>query len=274
MTTMKKIALLVALATLCTNLMAQKKETRNLPAFQKIAFGGAGKVYVTQDSPQSVVLEGSEEILERYETKVEDGKLIVRPKDKWMNWNWSNEDEIIVYITVPVIEGLSVAGSGDLLVKNRIKTDKLSIKVSGSGNLQAEADVKGSLEASVSGSGDVKISGTANTFESNVSGSGDVNANVVCDSNSSFSISGSGKIILQGKANLFQASISGSGSIRGRDFSVETAKIKIAGSGSIELTVNQEIDASIAGSGDVRYAGNPKKVNSNAGGSGTVKKID
>jgi hypothetical protein len=253
---------------------AQNKKTYDLPEFNRISFAGAGKVYVTQDEPQRVVAEGSKELLEKYELNVEDGKLIIKPKTKWMDWNWGNDDEIIVNITVAKIEGLAVAGSGDVIAKNRIKTNALYLHVSGSGFLQAEADVKGNLDTKVSGSGDVKISGTANTFESQVSGSGDVHANVVCEGNSSFAISGSGKIILQGKADLFEASISGSGGIKGENFSVTTAKIRIAGSGSVDIQVSEEIDASIAGSGDVRYVGNPKKINARAGGSGTVKKMN
>jgi hypothetical protein len=252
---------------------AQNKQTYNLPTFNRISFAGAGKVYVTQDTPQKVTAEGSKDVLEKYEIKVEDDRLTIKPKDRWISWGWGKEDEITVYITVADIEGLSVAGSGDVVVKNRIKTDKLSLRVSGSGYLQAETDVKGDLEADVSGSGDVKISGTAYTFDSSVSGSGDVNANVVCESKSSFGISGSGKILLQGKTQSFNASISGSGSIRGENFSTQTAKIKIAGSGSVDIEVTEELDVTIAGSGDVRYRGNPKKVNSHAGGSGTVRKI-
>ena len=268
----KHLALLIfALTPLLT--FAQNKKTYNLPEFSKISFAGAGKVYITQDAPQRVVAEGSEELLEKYNIEVEDDKLIIKPKTKWMDWNWGNDDEITVYITVANIEGLAVAGSGDMIAKNRIKTNKLYLHVSGSGFLQAEADVKGNLDSKVSGSGDVKISGTANSFESQVSGSGDVNANVVCDGNSSFAISGSGKIVLQGKSDLFEASISGSGGIKGENFSVSTAKIRIAGSGNVDIQVSEELDASIAGSGDVRYVGNPKKVNTRAGGSGTVKKL-
>jgi hypothetical protein len=252
---------------------AQNKQTYNLPTFSRISFAGAGKVYVTQDATQTVTAQGSNEVLEKYEIEVEAGRLTIKPKDRWLSWDWGKEDEITVYITVADIDGLTVAGSGDVVVKNRIKTNKLNLRVSGSGYLQVETDVKGDLEANVSGSGDIKISGTAYTFDSSVSGSGDVNANVVCESTSSFGISGSGKVLLQGKSKSFNASISGSGSIKGENFSTQTAKIKIAGSGSVDLEVTDELDVSIAGSGDVRYRGNPKKVNSHAGGSGSVRKI-
>ena len=40
-----------------------------------------------------------------------------------------------------------------------------------------------------------------------------------------------------------------------------------------ETTRSGSLDASIAGSGDISYAGSPKKVNSNVAGSGEVRQV-
>jgi hypothetical protein len=50
-------------------------------------------------------------------------------------------------------------------------------------------------------------------------------------------------------------------------------KIDITGSGGVEITVNKDLDADISGSGTVLYKGNPARVNSDASGSGSVKKM-
>ncbi len=49
--------------------------------------------------------------------------------------------------------------------------------------------------------------------------------------------------------------------------------VRISGSGNVEINVKDELDATISGSGSVSYKGSPSKVNSNASGSGKVRKI-
>ncbi len=270
---MKRIFILTAVLLISLSALAQKKETRNVATFKKIGFGGGGTLYVKQGSPQKVELEGKQETLDKYETIVEGDKLSIRPKERWNNWSWKDEDDITVYITVENITGLAVAGSGNIIGQTAIKTNELDLKVSGSGSLKVEAAVSGDLESDVSGSGNIEVRGNAANFESDISGSGDVIASLKISGKSSFSISGSGKIIIDGSAKELTSRISGSGNVKGENFEVEVCDIKVAGSGNVFIHVKDELNVSIAGSGDVRYKGDPKKVNSNAAGSGSVRKF-
>jgi Putative auto-transporter adhesin, head GIN domain len=270
---MKKISLFVVIFFCISAAYAQKKEVRDVATFTKLGFGGSGTLYLKQGSPQRVELEGTSELLEKYETKVEDGKLSIRPKDRWNDWNWGKEDKLIVYITVKDIESIGVAGSGDVIAQTKLVSDKLNLKVSGSGNLKAEVAVSNDLEADVSGSGNVEVKGNAGSFDSDISGSGNVEASLVITGNAQVGIAGSGKITIDGSAEKLEARISGSGSVRGENFEVEKCMIKIAGSGNVDINVKEELEANIAGSGDVRYKGNPKRVNNNSSGSGSVRKM-
>jgi Putative auto-transporter adhesin, head GIN domain len=270
---MKRIFMLVAVLIICLSASAQKKEVRDVASFKKIGFGGGGTLYLKQGSPQKLELEGKQETLDKYETIVEGDKLSIRPKERWNSWNWGDDDEIIVYVTVETITGLAVSGSGDIIGQTGIKTNELDLKVSGSGSLKIEANVSGDLESDVSGSGNIDIKGSAGSFESDISGSGDVLASLKITGQSDFSIAGSGKIIIDGSAKSLKSSISGSGSVKGENFMVETCDVKVAGSGNVYIHVVDDLKVSIAGSGDVRYKGNPKKVNSNAAGSGSVRKL-
>src|SRR4051812_45517654 len=102
---MKKYVFSTILAVLLgsTLLLAQKRETRNLDSFSKIAFRVPGKVYLKQGSPQKVEIEGSKELLEKIETDVEGDKLVIGQEKKWMDWNWGDADKVTIYITVPDI---------------------------------------------------------------------------------------------------------------------------------------------------------------------------
>jgi hypothetical protein len=270
---MKRIlTLLFVFAALVTS--AQKKETRSVDTFTKIAFRVPGKVYVRQGTPQRVEIEGDKEMLEKIKTRVEDGKLTIGPEesDRWFNWDWNDDDRVTVYITVQNIEGLSVSGSGDMIAQTKITSNRLDLAVSGSGSLEAEVDA-GNVKLSVSGSGDLVLRGKCGNVESAVSGSGDINLNVNISDRADFSISGSGKVIASGTAKKLEVGITGSGKVLASGFQVLSCLARISGSGDLEIHVIEELDARISGSGTVTYKGDPSHVNSNASGSGSVRKM-
>src|SRR6267154_575449 len=227
---------------------AQTKETRNVGTFTKIGFRVPGKLILKQGTPQSVVLEGDKDILEKIETDVDGNKLTIGREDKWRwnDWGWRDEKRITVYVTMSNIEGISVSGSGDLVGSGKFSTGDLELKVSGSGSLDIEADAKGEVKADVSGSGDLSVKGSCQSFDSGVSGSGKVN---------------------------IEATISGSGKVLAADLEVSKCDVRISGSGDVEINVKDALDANISGSGSVSYKGNPSQLNSHASGSGHVRKM-
>jgi hypothetical protein len=129
------------------------------------------------------------------------------------------------------------------------------------------------MEANVSGSGNIKLNGECKRFSSDVSGSGKVVVSVTSSGAADFGVSGSGKIEASGSASTVTATISGSGKVMAGDLETNSCDVKIAGSGDVEINVKNELDANITGSGNVRYKGNPSKVNSHSAGSGHVRKL-
>lgn len=249
-----------------------QRETVNVPTFTKIGFGISGKAYVRQGNLQKVELEGTRDALDKVEVIVEGNKLVIRSKEKWFNWNWTDKDRINAYITVKDIEGLSVSGSGDMIVENRIQCKTLKLNVSGSGSMKVETDA-GDTEANVSGSGDMIVRGNFASFNSDISGSGKIEMNATVAGTAAFEISGSGKAVATGKAPNVDVDISGSGRVLAADLETSKCQVRISGSGSVEINVKDELDAKISGSGSVRYIGNPTHVNSHSSGSGSVKKL-
>ena len=83
-------------------------------------------------------------------------------------------------------------------------------------------------------------------------------------------IAGSGDIKLYGNTENVTIAIEGSGDVSAYEFKSENAKVSIAGSGDVKLFVTEQIDAFIAGSGDISYKGNPKNIEKSIAGSGTI----
>lgn len=269
---MKRLALPLLLLTLTFTVSAQNRETRNVGAFTRLSYRVPGKLYLKQGSPQKVELEGPADILKEIETEVSGDKLVIGRENRWMDWGWDNKSNITVYITMPTIEAVSVAGSGDLFCEEKINVNNLDLAVSGSGTMRLAFAASGNVEADVSGSGDMDLKGSCNNFESDVSGSGKVYVSASIKDYADFGVAGSGKIQAQGTVRKVKASISGSGRISAADLAAESCEVRISGSGDMEINVKEELDASISGSGNVTYSGDPKRVNSHASGSGHIRK--
>lgn len=253
-------------------LMAQVRETREVGSFTKISYRVPGTLYLKQGSPIKVELEGPSDVLKEVETEVDGNRLVIGKENRWMNWNWGDKDRITVYITMPDIQGLSVSGSGNLIAKDKITAGDLDLNVSGSGSMTMEFTASGNVEADVSGSGDMDIKGSCNNFDSDVSGSGKVNITSTIQGSADFGVSGSGKIMASGTAKEVKAGISGSGKVLAANMVADKCTVRISGSGDVEINVKEELDATVSGSGDITYTGNPKRVNSHASGSGNVRK--
>lgn len=271
---MKKLAASIMILLFCVAFAnAQSKEEKKVDSFNKIQFRVAGKFYLRQGSPQKVVVEADKDDLEELDVRVDGGRLIIENRNK-NSWSWGDDDRrYTVYVTVPDISGIGVAGSGDLVAETNIKSSSLDLAVSGSGSMQLTAEVSGDMEADVSGSGNIELKGKCRAFSSAVSGSGRVRMEVDIAEVAGFRISGSGKILAKGKAQEVKATISGSGEVLAADLVVDKCDVRISGSGDVEINVNKSLDASISGSGNVSYRGNPAHVNSHSSGSGGVRKM-
>lgn len=201
------------------------RQTRSVDTFTKVAFTLPGTLHLRQGASQSVELEGPGEALDRIETVVEDGRLRVRAeKDSDLSglFDWFTDDSdetapIDVYVTMPTVEGASVAGSGDIVAETPIEGEELSIEIAGAGGIEAEL--------------------TATRLTANIAGAGDMS--------------------LRGEADEVTVEIAGSGNLQASDLRVATAEVSTAGSGDAALHVTDRLSARLIGSGDVHYRGQP-----------------
>jgi hypothetical protein len=141
-----------------------------------------------------------------------------------------NKKEVTVYVNFINVNSIGVIGSADVSTSNEIQTEVLKLNLTGSGDLTVK--VKASqVEAAVAGSGDIYLEGTTIKLTGSVAGSGDLRAS---------------KLIS------------------------ENVKVEVAGSGDATVNATKSLDASVAGSGDIRYVGNPITRNVNIVGSGSI----
>lgn len=143
-----------------------------------------------------------------------------------------NDDHAKVYVTAPSLDKLSISGSGDITTQGVLKNSRqIEMHVSGSGDIKAQVDAP-AIDISVSGSGNVSLTGRTKDFSSDVTGSGDINCG---------------------------------------GLESENATVKVAGSGNVHIFASVHLSASVVGSGDVYYRGNPPSPEIHTTGSGTVE---
>ncbi|MBL7792744.1 MAG: DUF2807 domain-containing protein, partial [Saprospiraceae bacterium] len=138
---MKTIQLTVVLIALVWNAAsAQKwgyvkgegpvvKQELNLDDFHSIGLSISGTVYLSQGNTQKVVVEAQQNIIDLLKKEVKNG-----------NWNigfqknGGNYEKVKVWITVPTLKALSLAGSGDIITKTAFNgLDNLKMDIAGSG---------------------------------------------------------------------------------------------------------------------------------------------
>ena len=205
---------------------------RSTGDYDRIAVSGWFDVDLVSGNEGEITLQGEENLLEYIITEVKDGKLVIKT-EKGVNLkssSWKSE----IRITVPVqsISSVSMSGSGDIVGKTKIKSDKFSTAMSGSGDITLDIE-SNSLSASMSGSGDITLSGTTKDFDATISGSGDIEA---------------------------------------YNLEADNVSATVSGSADIQVTAKKSIKARVSGSGDISYRGNPEKVDTKTSGSGDISK--
>jgi hypothetical protein len=128
-------------------------------------------------------------------------------------------------------------------------------------------------EASLAGSGDLKLDGKFNTRSDakfSLSGSGNLKGNINAPAVKA-SIAGSGNMKLEGETRDVKLSIAGSGDFDGDGLLSENVSVTIAGSGDADVYASVKLEAKIAGSGNIKYKGSPQ-ISSSVTGSGSIQK--
>lgn len=138
-----------------------------------------------------------------------------------------------VYITVKEICLLDLSGSGNIVMRNVFNCSSMNFRISGSGDIRAMV-MTNNLTATNNGSGSMSINGSSKIIDVRVNGSGNIDAD--------------GLKAMNGKVSL-------------------------TGSGNTKIDVEQDLNASITGSGNLYITAEPESMNANVTGSGKVLKL-
>lgn len=239
---MRKLTLVLSLIVLLgsCNILDTKRvkgsgvvvtEERTGLVANRIKLAGFMDVELTQGNDHKVVVEADDNLLKYIRTYMnEDGVLVIKVED---NIKFANIGDLKVYITTNRLDQITLTGSGDIVGMNKFTgSDKVKLKISGIGDIKLALNAP-EVEADISGSGSMYLSGETREAKFSINGIGD------CD------------------AAALKA---------------EHASVKIAGNGDARVYADATLDVKIKGIGSVYYKGGAT-VNQQIAGNGSVKKL-
>jgi hypothetical protein len=205
------------------------EQSRDVTGAKGVRLECPGTVLLSQGS-ESLVIRADEEIIEYIHAQVM-GDLLRIWTDPGVSFNQVGPIEF--HLSVPELRLAEIAGAGSVLADGFAVQD-LVLRSTGAGYLEVLNIAGRSLEVSLSGAGNVTVSGSVD--EQRFVGTG---------------------------AGRYDA----------RDLASDRAVVEINGAGSATVQVRNRLSVTVNGAGWVYYLGNPQ-VDSTINGAGGVQKID
>jgi hypothetical protein len=107
-----------------------------------------------------------------------------------------------------------------------------------------------------------------------ISGAGTAHITGIKNDKFELNSTGAAKMDISGETKEVTLSNSGAGLIDAHSLRAAKADVKLSGAGQVEVFASDRLDVNISGVGRVKYSGQPKVVNKNISGIGTVSAED
>jgi hypothetical protein len=162
-------------------------DTRLSEPFTGVRLEGVGDITVVAGDTYTVQITADSALTDGVTTRIDDGILVIDE-----NWSFRvRSPRIDVYVTVPSLESVSLAGVGDFMISGvdtevfdvslagtgditvAGQADEVSIRVAGTGDVNARELEGRDVVARVAGVGDITVS-ASHTLDASVAGIGDI----------------------------------------------------------------------------------------------------
>lgn len=200
------MALLLILAALAPAFAA--KQVRKVAHFTELEVSSAFKVVLTQGNAEKLMIDASEDDIDKVITEVKGNKLIIRLKNTSFN---RKSSDIRIYLTFITLTDIDVSGAVELKGTNEMKFNDLEIEGSGASSISLNIS-SNKLSCDLSGASSAILAGQVARFEVDLSGASRLNALDVTAKVCNIDVSGASNV----KVNV-------------------TEKLKVEGSGASDV---------------------------------------
>ena len=190
-------------------------DTRQVDDFDRVALSGIGNLYIEQGDENEITIEAEDNIVPKIITRVNGGKLYIEMEH---GFNIIPTEEINYYVTVQNLEQVQVSGAGNVKIYDEMNVDELDVDLSGFGSVDIYEVYGNEVNVTLSGAGDIELSGVVEKQRIKISGAGNYDA---------------------------------------RDLQSQEADVVVSGLGDTTVWVEDELTVVISGGGNIDYYGNP-----------------
>lgn len=199
-----------------------------LAGFTGVEVSGPDDVTIRQGEAFSITARGRKETLDKLEIKLAGTHLTIGRKREGFRLGSRDEDDLDIAITMPRLDTVRLTGSGSIDADN-VDGDAVEAVLTGSGDLKIAKLGGKRAKITLSGAGDIEIAGgTIGSGEVSITGAGDVDADGLVATTLAVSIAGSGNVDAQATG---------------------TADVRILGSGDAKITGGATCTTKQVGSG-------------------------
>jgi len=223
-----------------------KTESRQVSGITSVQLDTSGDLTLSQGETESLTIEAEDNVLPFLTSDVNNGTLTLAIKLD----STSPTKPIKYTLTVKNIVALSSNSSGSIKAGDLVSASGFQATLSSSGSLDLSSIKSDKVSVGITGSGSATIA-SLNT------------QSLTTD------LTGNGKLTVSGQATDQLISVSGSGDFNGENLVSKTAVATTNSPGNILIQVSDKLVATTSGSGGITYIGNPS-VTQNSTGSGKI----
>jgi len=229
------MALLIVLLTASSASCAQTRNAKDkfeVNDFTTIEASIAGNIEITQSNTTSVTADGSEDMLDLLDVRMDNGKLVLEMEDRHVKKWKKNANKLNIHITTPTLSKVVFEGVGNIVINETFTTPELVISSTGVGNFTAL--------------------GLNSDF-------------VKVDSE------GVGNTILGGKAERLEIDSEGVGNVEADKLIARETIVSSEGVGNVSCYASEYLKIRSQGIGNVKYFGKPKETDLSKDGIGKIR---
>ena len=149
----------------------------DVSGFKEVKLSGIGSLHIEQGETESLRVEAEDNLIPHLRIEVRQSQLILGVE---RGVNLRPRKPLRFFLNARVLEEIKISGHGDIFTSN-IKSKKLALLVSGSGDIEAsDLDIEEDAYIKIGGSGNISVDELhASELEAVISGSGRIKAEEV-----------------------------------------------------------------------------------------------
>ena len=202
--------------------------------FDRLDVAGSAQVKLSQGERDQVFIVGDAEVQKGVTVDLSNNRLSIRPTGGWKFWNTAR---LQIEVQMRQLSQLILSGASDLHAPDKIRSERLSVSISGAGLARFDDLLVNHLRFDISGAGDGQLSGQVGDMALSVSGKGKVQAEQLRAASALVSISGIGN------ANVWVT---------------DTLRVSISGVGSVDYWGQPEVRRSTSGLASITARGDKR----------------